>query len=100
MEKQGYVYIMGNDPNSILYIGVTSNLPQRIYQHKNNIYEGFTSRYNCKKLYYYEVFESMYQAIIREKRLKAWRRQWKIELIESKNPYWKNLYDEVVEDFI
>lgn len=98
MEKQGFIYIIGNDRNSVLYIGVTTNLPKRIWEHKNNINEGFARRYNCKQLYYYEVFENIYEAITREKRLKSWKREWKIKLIEEKNPYWKDLYPEIISD--
>ncbi len=87
----GYIYIMANKPNGVLYIGVTSNLENRIYQHKNNLIPGFTSKYNLKNIVYYEVFDDIREAISREKQLKNWRRQWKIALIEKENPGWRDL---------
>ncbi len=90
MEKQGYIYILGSQ-SLALYIGVTSNLLKRMYEHKQHIIPGFTDRYNITKLLYYEVCEDMYEAISREKQLKGWRRSKKIALIESKNPFYKDL---------
>lgn len=81
--------------NGTLYIGVTSNLPGRIWQHRNHVLEGFTSRYRVHDLVWFEQHETMHSAIAREKALKAWKRAWKIDLIESTNPYWRDLYAEI-----
>ncbi len=90
-----YVYIMSNKPNGTLYIGVTNDLCRRVYEHKNKLIEGFTKRYNLNILVYYEVFDSEIQAIQREKNLKHYTRQWKLNLINSINPEWKDLYDSI-----
>jgi putative endonuclease len=82
--------------NGTLYIGVTSNLIKRIYEHKNNLIEGFTKKYNIHNLVYYEITEDVNSAITREKQLKIWKRNWKIELIEKNNPGWKDLYFELI----
>ena len=92
MEKYYYVYILTNKRNGTLYIGVTSNLKNRIHQHKTNLVEGFTKKYQINKLIYYELFECVNAAIYREKLLKRWKRNWKIELIEKNNPCWRDLY--------
>jgi putative endonuclease len=91
--KQPAVYIMANKPNGTLYTGVTSNLIQRVYQHKNEITKGFTRQYGCKMLVYYEIGTCMEGAIFREKQLKAGSRQKKIQLIERMNPEWRDLYE-------
>jgi len=91
--KQYYVYILSNLRNSVIYIGVTSDLVKRIWQHKNHLVHGFTARYNVTKLVYFETFDSIENAIAREKQLKAGSRERKIKLIESNNPEWKDLYD-------
>ena len=88
------VYIMTNKNNAVLYTGVTSNLFKRVSEHKNKVVAGFTSKYNVKKLVYYEEFETMPEAIAREKQIKGGSRKGKIDLINSKNPKWKDLYDE------
>ena len=93
--KQPAIYIMTNERNGTLYTGVTSNLPQRVYQHKNSITKGFTSFYQCKILVYYELCFHMREAIAREKQVKAGSRQDKIMLIENLNPEWLDLYDQV-----
>lgn len=92
-KKQGYVYIMTNKYNSVLYIGVTSNLPKRIWEHKNKTVDGFTKNYNITKLIYYEVTDSITSAIEREKYLKGKNRKYKLELIKNYNPEWKDLYE-------
>ena len=79
--------------NGTLYIGVTNNLLKRVYEHKNNLVEGFTQKYNAHKLVDYEIYHHIHDAITREKRMKKWKRQWKIELIEQSNPNWEDLYD-------
>jgi putative endonuclease len=91
-----YVYIMASKKKGTLYIGVTSNLIKRVYEHKNNLVEGFTKKYGIHNLVYYEQTEDANSAIQREKRMKAWKRQWKIELIESMNPNWKDLYNDII----
>jgi putative endonuclease len=89
--KQPHIYIMTNIKNTTLYIGVTSQLSQRVYQHKSKLTLGFTNKYNLNKLVYFESFETMYDAITREKQLKNWRRGWKENLIEQINPNWLDL---------
>ena len=96
MNRQPTVYILASKRNGTLYIGVTSDLIKRIWEHKKNIVEGFTKRYNVHRLVWYEMHESMESAITKEKRLKNWKRKWKLELIESNNPNWIDLYDEIV----
>nr|WP_100658221.1 GIY-YIG nuclease family protein [Alteromonas flava] len=91
--KQPCVYIITNTYNTTVYIGVTGNLIQRIYQHKTKQINGFSKNYNLQKLVYFEQFTSMENAIQREKRLKNWRRAWKDELIASINPGWEDLYE-------
>ena len=90
--KQPFVYIITNDRNTTLYIGVTSDLVKRIYQHKNKLIEGFSANYNLHKLIYFEQFNDMHNAILREKRLKKWNRDWKNQLINECNPCWVDLY--------
>jgi putative endonuclease len=90
--RQPAIYIMANRRNGTLYIGVTSNLPQRAYQHREGLTPGFTKRYGCKSLVYYEQYEDMESAIAREKHLKAGSRERKIDLIEKLNPDWRDLY--------
>lgn len=92
MEKVYSVYILSSVKNTVLYIGVTSNLKKRVWQHKNKIVEGFTKRYNVDKLVYYEWSRDIQSALRREKQLKNWHREWKKNLISEKNPEWKDLY--------
>ena len=96
MTKQPAVYLLASKRNGTLYIGVTSNLPARIWQHKNDQVEGFTKQYQVHQLVYFEIHEEMASAIQREKQLKKWRRQWKLELIEKGNPDWKDLYNDII----
>ena len=93
MSEQFYVYILASKRNGTLYTGVTSKIIERIWQHKNDMVEGFTKKYNVKILVYYEVHDNADSAINREKQIKKWRRAWKIKLIEKKNPGWKDLYE-------
>ncbi len=88
---QYFVYILASKKNSVLYIGVTNDLERRLKEHKNKTVKGFTSRYNVDKLVYFEKFSDINEAIKREKRLKKWNRQWKIDLIEKENAEWKDL---------
>ena len=92
MEKVFVVYIMANMKYGTLYIGVTSNLAKRVWEHKHHVVRGFTDRYRLEHLVYYEVHEAAESAIRREKRLKHWPRQWKLEMIDGFNPEWKDLY--------
>ncbi|MEN8194110.1 MAG: GIY-YIG nuclease family protein [Bacteroidota bacterium] len=85
-----FIYILSNNSKT-LYIGVTNNLERRVYQHKNKLIDGFTKKYNLTKLVYYEICNDIKSAIAREKQLKNWHRQWKINLIEKNNPTWKDL---------
>ena len=96
MNRQPAVYLLASKRNGTLYIGVTSNLPARIWQHKNDQIDGFTKKYRVHRLVYFELHEEMTAAIRREKQLKKWRRTWKIELIEKDNPEWRDLYEEIV----
>ena len=93
---QYFVYILASKKNGTIYIGVTSDLIKRIYEHKHDLVEGFTQRYAVHDLVYFEVTESIESAIMREKQLKKWNRAWKINLIEKDNPAWKDLYPELV----
>lgn len=91
--KQYYVYIMASKKNGTLYIGMTNDLTRRVWQHKNNVHEGFTKRYSVHSLVYFELTTDVQAAIAREKQLKKWNRQWKIDLIEEGNPDWVDLYE-------
>lgn len=95
MEKYSYVYILTNKKYGSLYIGVTSDLIKRIWEHKQKLVDGFTKKYNCTQLVYYEQNLCIYEAIKREKRLKKYLRAWKIELIESINLNWNDLYQDI-----
>ena len=95
MDKTYYVYILASDRNGTLYIGVTSNLAQRIFEHKNHLTPGFTSKYDVCKLVYVEKFKDIKMAIRQEKRLKEWKRNWKKDLIEKYNPPWRDLYEDI-----
>ncbi len=96
MTKIPTVYILASAPKGTLYIGVTSNPVQRIWQHRNGLVEGFAKRYGVRILVYFEVHAEMIEAIQREKQLKKWQRQWKIELIERDNPSWQDLYPQLL----
>ncbi len=87
------VYMLASKPRGTLYVGVTSDLVQRVWQHKSDFVEGFTSRHKVHNLVWYEVHETMESAIVREKTLKKWNREWKIRLIEEGNPAWADLYE-------
>jgi len=95
MEKYYYVYILASQRNGTLYIGITSNLIKRVWEHKNKFVDGFTKKYNINKLVYYEQYSDPENAIKREKRLKKYNRKWKLNLIEEVNPNWKDLYEEI-----
>ena len=91
MSKIYYVYILSSK-TKVLYVGFTEHLIKRVYQHKNNFVEGFTKKYYVHKLVYFETHTDVLQALTREKLIKRWKRQWKLELIEKENPNWKDLY--------
>jgi len=93
--KTMYVYILTNYKNTVLYVGVTGDLVQRIWQHKNKVVKSFSSRYNLEKLVYYEIYADAETAIKREKTLKLFRRQKKLDLITQYNPLWRDLYDDI-----
>jgi len=95
MEKKYFVYIMASKKNGTIYIGITSNLTKRVWQHKEKLVEGFTDKYNVDRLVYYEMFDDPENAIKREKRLKRYKRDWKIQLVEKGNPEWDDLYEEI-----
>ncbi|MFK7997559.1 MAG: GIY-YIG nuclease family protein [Granulosicoccus sp.] len=97
MAFQPAVYLLASKQNGTLYIGVTSNLIQRVWQHRNESTPGFTQKYHVKKLVYYELHNEMAEAILREKRLKKWNRSWKINLIEAQNPNWIDLWDKICQ---
>jgi len=94
--KQPAVYILASKRNGTLYIGVTSNLQKRAWEHKNDVIEGFTKQYRVHLLVYYELHGDMVSAITREKQIKKWNRAWKLELIEEKNPDWKDLWNNII----
>ncbi len=96
MPRQAAVYLLTNKPNGTLYTGVTSNLPKRIWQHRNKVTQGFTAKYNLTRLVYYELYDDMIQAIEREKQIKAGSRRAKVRLIERENPDWRDLYPEIL----
>jgi len=94
-ERLPYVYLLASCRNGTLYVGVTSDLPVRIRQHRNHVVEGFTERHHVHDLVWFELHGTMDSAITLEKTIKAWKRAWKIELIEKSNPYWRDLYAEI-----
>jgi len=93
MKLQPCVYVLASGRNGTLYIGVTSDLPKRVWEHREGLVEGFSRQYDVKRLVYYELHETMEAAITREKQLKKWKRAWKLRLIEAENPEWKDLFD-------
>jgi putative endonuclease len=93
---QYYVYILASKKNGTLSIGVTSNLVNRVYEHKQTLVDGFTKKYAVHDLVYYECHSEVEEAILREKQIKKWNRKWKLRLIEENNPEWNDLYDEII----
>ena len=96
MQHNYFIYILTNRTNKLVYIGVINDLRRRIYEHKNKLFPGFTRKYNLNKLVYFERYQNIDEAILREKRLKKWKRSWKDDLINKANPDWKDLYSEVL----
>ncbi|MBV5269592.1 MAG: GIY-YIG nuclease family protein [Afipia sp.] len=90
-----WVYILASAPGGTLYVGVTNNLIRRVYEHRENLADGFTKRYNIKTLVYFEPHETIAAALQREKNIKHWPREWKIDLIAADNPDWRDLYDKI-----
>lgn len=95
--KQYYIYILTNKKDGVLYIGVTNDLTRRVWEHKQKIVEGFSRKYQCKNLVYYETAIDINSAITREKQIKKWKREWKIRLIEKDNPDWNDLYCQIIK---
>ena len=95
--QNSFVYILTSQRNGTLYIGSTTDLIRRIWEHKNNIRPGFTAKYSIHRLVYYEIHENILEAARRERRLKDWCRKWKLTLIEQFNPEWKDLYEEIIK---
>ncbi|MBV8917662.1 GIY-YIG nuclease family protein [Bradyrhizobium sp.] len=92
---RGYIYILTNRPNGILYVGATNDLVRRVFEHRSGSVEGFTKRYGLKRLVYFEQFDTITDAIQREKNIKHWSRAWKVRLIVAGNPNWDDLYDTI-----
>ena len=95
MDKAFYVYMLASRRNGTLYAGITSNLAQRVWHHREGIVNGFSEEHAVKLLVWYEQYETAYEAIAREKQIKKWTRSWKIEMIEAVNPYWRDLYGDI-----
>lgn len=95
MKEHFYVYILSSVHNRVLYIGMTSELPKRVWEHKNKVIKGFTAKYNVDRLVYYEVHDNAEAAISRERAMKEWKRAWKVDLIEKENPEWRDLYESI-----
>jgi putative endonuclease len=95
MDRQAFVYLLASRRNGTLYVGVTSNLVKRCWEHRNHLASGFTQRHGVRQLVYYESHDSMQPAILREKQIKGWNRAWKLRLIEKFNPDWSDLWDQI-----
>jgi len=96
MDRDSYVYLLASKPYGTLYLGVTSDLIQRVWQHREKFVKGFTTRYSVSLLVWYEIHGDIMEAIKREKQLKEWKREWKIDLVQEKNPHWRDLFDDIV----
>ena len=97
MTKNFFVYMLASKINGTIYIGVTSDLPKRVWEHKNKVVEGFTEKYDVNKLVWFEAHENAESAIRREKQMKEWKREWKVKRIVEMNPEWRDLYDDVCQ---
>ncbi len=95
MPRPGYVYIMASRRNGTLYLGVTSKLAQRVYQHRNSLIDGFSKQYGCRTLVWYAAFDDIQDARARELQMKKWKRGWKLQIIEELNPDWHDLFEEI-----
>ncbi|MFB9246182.1 GIY-YIG nuclease family protein [Massilia antarctica] len=98
MDRYSFVYILASDPYGTLYTGVTSDLVKRVWEHRNAVVEGFTKRYDVHKLVWYEMHTDIMEAIKREKQIKKWRRNWKVNLVQAGNPAWRDLYLDFTAD--
>jgi len=94
--EAAYVYILTSEPYGTLYVGVTSDLVKRVWEHRNGVVEGFTRKFDVKRLVWYEQHTSIVEAIAREKRIKRWHRDWKINLVQAMNPNWDDLYEKII----
>lgn len=94
--REYFVYLLAHKPDGVLYVGVTNNLIRRVWEHKNGFVKGFTEKYQVKTLVWFEKHDEIEFAIKREKQLKKWKRQWKIDLIEAMNPQWEDLYEQLL----
>lgn len=92
-----HIYLLASKPKGVLYVGSTSELVQRVWQHKQGLVDGFTKKYNVNKLVYFEHSISAYEMVTRERQIKKWKREWKLNLIEKKNPAWKDLYEDIIK---
>ena len=97
MGKPGYVYIMASQRNGTIYLGVTSDLTKRVYEHREGLIEGFTKKYGCKLLVWFDAYDDIQEARAAELRMKNWNRQWKLKRIERMNPEWNDLWCEIVK---
>jgi putative endonuclease len=97
MGKPGYIYIMASQRNGTIYLGVTSNLPKRVHEHREGLLDGFTRKHGCKLLVWFEAYDDIQEARAAELRMKNWNRQWKLKRIERMNPEWNDLWDEIVK---
>jgi len=95
MIRRFWIYILSDKPYGTLYIGITNDLARRSYEHRHGLYPGFTKRYGLKTLVYYEEYPTALEAIAREKELKKWKREWKIDLVKTLNPTWRDLYEDL-----
>ncbi|MFC5549687.1 GIY-YIG nuclease family protein [Massilia aerilata] len=95
MDKSSYVYILASKPYGPLYIGVTSNLIRRVWEHREGVVDGFSKQYGVKQLVWFEVHSEIIHAITREKQIKKWNRDWKVNLVQQSNPDWRDLFDEI-----
>ncbi len=94
--QPGYVYLMASQPNGTIYLGVTSNIAQRAYQHRRGLIEGFSKKHGCTLLVWYEQHDDIQDARVREYQMKSWKRAWKLRLVEERNPQWRDLFDELM----
>ena len=97
MNQGSYVYILASQPNGTLYVGVTSDIVKRVWQHREASVDGFTKKYGIKRLVWFEAHEDVKAAITREKQIKKWNRSWKVRLIQTENPHWRDLYEDLIK---
>ena len=95
MTRPGYVYLMASQPNGTTYLGVTNDIVKRAYQHRHGLVGGFTKKHGCRLLVWFEQYDDIQDARVRERQMKSWKRAWKLRLIEEKNPAWRDLFDDL-----